>query len=93
MKFKDEFKIAHPETIGEKDHEFDRYNYTEWLESKFEQTKLKQFIYIIWDLDDKLFMLEGDVYTSKEKAEAFMSGWEQVNGGNYEIRRYALDED
>lgn len=28
----DLFKKAHPETVGETDKEYDRYNYMEWLE-------------------------------------------------------------
>lgn len=30
----DLFKKAHPETVGETDKEYDRYNYMEWLEKQ-----------------------------------------------------------
>ncbi len=36
MKYYKEFKQYHPETIGETDKEFDRANYTEWLEKRYE---------------------------------------------------------
>jgi hypothetical protein len=33
-KFEKEFRSERPETIGEKDKEFDNQNYIEWLEQK-----------------------------------------------------------
>ena len=36
-KFEKEFRLQHPETIGETDKDFDNYNYTEFLESVLEK--------------------------------------------------------
>jgi len=36
MKYKKEFRTAHPETIGETDKEFDISNYIDWLEKQLE---------------------------------------------------------
>lgn len=34
MEFEKEFRLAHPETIGETDKTFDMYNYAEWLDKQ-----------------------------------------------------------
>ena len=36
MRFEQEFRKAYPDTVGEKDREFDLSNYVEWLESLVE---------------------------------------------------------
>lgn len=36
MKYKTEFKEAHPETIGEKDSAFDMSNYIDWIDVRVE---------------------------------------------------------
>jgi hypothetical protein len=37
MEFKEDYKKAHPETIGEKDQDFDRANYIDWLDEKHKE--------------------------------------------------------
>ena len=37
MKYKKEFKKAHPETIGETERFFDLMNYCDWLDSEYNQ--------------------------------------------------------
>ena len=39
MKYEKEYRKAHPETINEADTYFDRYNYTNFLESELEKEK------------------------------------------------------
>ena len=37
MKLIEQFRKEHPETIGEKDNAFDRANYIDWLEHKYDE--------------------------------------------------------
>lgn len=39
MKFKKQFKEAHPETIGETDSHFDKSNYIDWIDKEYTQLK------------------------------------------------------
>lgn len=39
MKFEARYRKAMPQTIGEKDKEFDRANYSEWLEKELEEAE------------------------------------------------------
>ncbi len=37
MKFKKQFKEAHPETIGETDSHYDKSNYIDWIDKEYAQ--------------------------------------------------------
>lgn len=46
MKYKKEFKEAHPETIGETDDSFDMSNYIDWIDNKLQtQTERERKLY------------------------------------------------
>ena len=37
MKHKEQFRIAHPETVGETDSHFDLSNYADWLDNEYDE--------------------------------------------------------
>lgn len=42
MKFKKQFKEAHPETIGETDSHYDKSNYIDWIDKEYAQLQAEK---------------------------------------------------
>jgi len=63
MRFEQEFRADHPETIGETDNKFDQYNYIDWLEQKLAELSSKQNADDWIPLSDKTRLIpnEGDI--------------------------------
>lgn len=51
MKDYKEFKQAHPETVGEKDHAFDMSNYIDWTDGEYLKAKVKN----VGDIGDVMY--------------------------------------
>ena len=70
--FEEEFRLDHPETVGETDRHFDLNNYKDWLEVQLIEARKQLALYNVVDSEAELCgkrdcnrpKLEGNVYCS-----------------------------
>ena len=50
------------------------------------------FIVLEWVIDHWEFAEECGIFTNETEAKGFQIGWQRVNGGKYEVKRFVKDE-
>lgn len=52
--FEEEFRLDHPETVGEKDRHFDLNNYKDWLEAQLIEARKQLALYNVVGRSEQL---------------------------------------
>jgi len=81
LKYKEEYKLDRPETIGETDHTFDLDNYREWLEERLTECRKQLSMANVVDRLPEDTLIRDNAREMDEK-EFEHWWWETVYKGN-----------
>jgi len=64
--FEEEFRLDHPETVGETDREFDLNNYKDWLEAQLIEARKQLALYSVVGRSEQLVCDCGKTYNERD---------------------------